>query len=166
MGKLLERYPLEIVEVVLNVTIPEQSRRPMCAVLKARFSHFPASLSEAQKVVRTDSTMVNEEMRSSGLGRAAAIVRSLLATAENVHVWSHACLQHMIRKSMELRPSTLVKNGTASTATINSRIGSMEARIGRINREEFENAESSKDYLPLNTGPTSWVEEQRMIKAF
>lgn len=166
MGKVLDRYPLEIVEVVLNVAVPEQSRRLICAVLKARFLHFPASLSEAQKVVRTDSTMVNEGMRSSGLGRAAAIVRSLLDTAENVHVWSHACLQHMIRKSMELRPFTLIRNGTASTATTNSRIGSVEARIGRINRGEFENAESSKDYLPLDTGPPSWVEEQRMIKAF
>ncbi|KAI2484614.1 hypothetical protein Ptr902_03554 [Pyrenophora tritici-repentis] len=149
MSRMLDRYPLEIVEVVLDVTVPVQTRRLMGVVLKARFSRFPASLSEAQKVAKTDSTMATDEMRSSGLDRAAAAVRSLLATAENVHAWSHACLEHLIRKSMELRPSTLIKRGP-----------------GRTSREEFENAESSKDYMPQYTGPPSWVEEQRMIKSF
>lgn len=149
MGKVLDRYSLEIVEVVLKVTVPLQTRRLMVAVLKARFSGFPASLSEAQALAKTDSAMATDEMRSSGLDRAAAAVRSLLASAANVHAWSHTCLEHLIRKSMELRPSTLIKNGT-----------------GRTRREEFENAESRKDYLPQNAGPPSWVEEQRMIKAF
>ena len=149
MGRVLDRYPLEIVEVVLNATVPVQTRRLMSALLKARFSRFPASLSEAQKVAKTDSTVPTDDMRSSGLDRAAAAVRSLLATAENVHAWSHACLEHLIRKSMELRPSTLIKNGA-----------------GRTRQEDFENAESRKDYLPQDTGPPSWVEEQRMIKSF
>ncbi|KAF2133907.1 hypothetical protein P153DRAFT_306555, partial [Dothidotthia symphoricarpi CBS 119687] len=149
MGRLLNRYSLEIAEVVLEVTVPLQTRRLMGAVLKARFSSFPVSLSEAQTVAKTDSTMATDEMRSSGLDRAAAAVRSLLTTAANVHAWSHTCLEHLIRKSMELRPSTLVKNGD-----------------GRTRREEFENAESRKDYLPQDTGPPSWVEEQRMIKSF
>jgi hypothetical protein len=149
MGRVLDRYPLEIVEVVLEVTVPLQTRRLMGAVLKARFSGFPVSLSEAQTVAKTDSTMATDEMRSSGLDRAAAAVRSLLASAANVHAWSHTCLEHLIRKCMELRPSTLIKNGA-----------------GRTRREEFENAESRKDYLPQDTGPPSWVEEQRMIKSF
>ncbi|KAF1935125.1 hypothetical protein EJ02DRAFT_458231 [Clathrospora elynae] len=166
MGRVLDKYPLEIVEVVLEVTVPVQTRRLMGAVLKARFSRFPASLSEAQKVAQTDSPAATDEMRSSRLDRAAAGVRSLLATAENVHTWSHACLEHLIRKSMELRPSTLIKKGTACTTTINNKTGSMEAQIGRIRREEFEKAESCKDYLPQYTGPPSWAEEQRMIKAF
>jgi hypothetical protein len=148
MGRVLDRYPLEIVEVVLDVTVPVQTRRLMGAVLKGRFSRFPASLSEAQKVAKTDSTAATDEMRSSKLDQAAA-VRSLLATAENVHAWSHACLEHLIRKSMELRPSTLIKQGSGSTS-----------------QEQFENAESRKDYLPQYTGPPSWVEEQRMIKSF
>lgn len=149
MGRVLDRYPLEIVEVVLDATVPVQTRRLMVAVLKARFSRFPASLSEAQTVAKTDSTMATDEMRSYELDRAAAAVRSLLASAANVHAWSHACLDHLIRKSMELRPSTLIKNGN-----------------GRTRREEFENAESRKDYLPQDTGPPSWVEEQRMIRSF
>jgi hypothetical protein len=149
MGRVLNRYALEIVEVVLDVTVPVQTRRLMGAVLRARFSRFPASLSEAQKVTKTDSTMATDEMRPSGMDRAAAAVRSLLATAENVHAWSHACLEHLVRKSMELRPSTLIEKGP-----------------GRTSREQFENAESRKDYLPQYTGPPSWVEEQRMIKSF
>ncbi|EFQ90673.1 hypothetical protein CFE70_008571 [Pyrenophora teres f. teres 0-1] len=143
MSRMLDRYPLEIREEVLDVTVTVQTRRLMGAVLKARFSRFPASLSEAQKVTTTDSTVATDEIRSSGLDRAAAVVRSLLATAENVHAWSHACLEHLIRKSMGLRPSTLIRNGA-----------------GRSRREEFENAESRKDYLPQDTGPPSWVEEQ------
>jgi hypothetical protein len=149
MGRVLDRYALEIVEVVLDVTVPVQIRRLMGAVLKARFSRFPASLSEAQKVAKTDSTVVTKGMRSTRMDRAAAAVRSLLATAENVHAWSHACLEHLVRKSIELRPSTLIEKGP-----------------GRTSREQFENAESCKDYLPQYTGPPSWVEEQRMIKSF
>jgi hypothetical protein len=149
MGRVLDRYALEILEVVLDVTVPVQTRRLMGAVLKARFSCFPASLSEAQKVAKTDSTVATDEMRSSGMDRAAAAVRSLLATAENVHAWSYACLEHLIRISMQLRPSTLIETGR-----------------GRTTREQFENAESAKDYMPQYTGPPSWVEEQRMIKSF
>ncbi|KAF1924233.1 uncharacterized protein M421DRAFT_424871 [Didymella exigua CBS 183.55] len=149
MGRVLDKYALEIVEVVLDVTVPVQTRRLMGAVLKARFSRFPASLSEAQKVAKTDSTVATDEMRSSGTDRAAAAVWSLLATAEIVHAWSYACLEHLVRKSMELRPSTLIKKGP-----------------GRTSREQFENAESRKDYLPQCTGLPSWVEEQRMIKSF
>lgn len=149
MGRVLDRHALEIVEVVLEATVTLKIRRMMGAVLKARFSVFPASLSEAQTAAQTDSTMATEEMRSSGLNRAAAAVRSLLASAANVHAWSHACLEHLIRKSMELRPSTLIKKAP-----------------GYTRREEFENAESRKDYIPEDTGPPLWVEEQRMMLPF
>lgn len=149
MGRVLDRYPLEIVEVILEVTVPVEIRRLIHAVLKLRFSRFPASLPEAQRVAKTNSTAATSEMRSSRLDRAALAVRSLLTTATNVLNWSHACLEHLIQKSMQLRPSTLIKNGAGSTR-----------------QEEFENAESQKDYLPQDTGPPSWVEEQRMIKSF
>ncbi|KAG9187110.1 hypothetical protein G6011_04981 [Alternaria panax] len=149
MGRMLDRYPLEIVGVVLDVTVPVQTRRLMGAVLKARFSRFPASLLEAQRVAKSDLTAATDAMRSSRLDRAAAAVHSLLATAENIHDWSHACLEHLIRKSMELRPSTYISLGDGYTY-----------------REKFEKAESRDDYLPQYTGPPSWVEEQRMIKAF
>jgi len=149
MGRVLDRYPLEIVEEVLEATVTLKIRRVMGAVLKARFLVFPASLSEAQTVAEIDSTMATEEMRSSGLNRAAAAVRSLLASAANVHAWSHACLEHLIRKSMELRPSTLIKMGS-----------------GNMVRERFESAESRKDYIPQETGPPSYVEEKRMMESF
>ncbi|USP82102.1 hypothetical protein yc1106_09376 [Curvularia clavata] len=149
MGRVLDRYPLEIVEVALNATVPVETRRLMVAVLRARFSRFPTSLSEAQKIATIDLPSAFNEMLSSRLDRAAAAVRSLLATAENAHAWSHACLEHLIQKSMELRPSTLIKRGAGGT-----------------DQEKFEKAESHKDYLPQYTGPPSWVEEQRMIKAF
>ncbi|KAJ8117806.1 hypothetical protein OPT61_g1083 [Boeremia exigua] len=149
MSRVLDTYPLEIVEVVFEATVPLQTRRLMGAILRGRFSCFPISLSEAQAVAKTDSNMVTDEMHLYGLNQAAAAVRSLLTSAANVHAWSHTCLRHLIGITMELRPSTLVKMG-----------------LGRTRREEFENAESSKDFLPQETGPPSWVEEQRMIRSF
>lgn len=149
MGRVLNRYPLEIVEVILEVTVPVEIRHLIHAVLKLRVSRCPASLYEAQRVAETDATAATNEMRSSRPDRAALTVRSLLTTAANVHNWSHACLERLIPKSMQLRPSTLIKSGAGSTR-----------------REEFENAESRKDYLPQDTGPPSWVEEQRMIRSF
>jgi hypothetical protein len=149
IGRVLDRYSLEIMEAVLDATVPVQTRRLMGAVLKGRLSRFPVSLPEAQRVTRDDSAASIDKIRSARLDQAAAAVRSLLATAENVHAWSHACLDHLIRKSMELRPSTLIRHGD-----------------GRTYREIFETAESRDDYLPQYTGPPSWVEEQRMIKSF
>jgi hypothetical protein len=149
MGRVLDRYPLEIVEVVLEVTVPLQTRRLMGAILKAQFSSFPVSLSKAQTVATTNSIIAINKMRPSGLDQAAAAIQYLLASAANVHAWSHTYLRHLIQKSMELRPSTLIKNG-----------------VGRTRQEEFENAESRKDYLPQDTGPPSWVEEQQVIKSF
>ncbi|EUC28780.1 hypothetical protein COCCADRAFT_40738 [Bipolaris zeicola 26-R-13] len=149
LGRVLDRYPLEIVEVVLDVTVPVETRRLMGAVLKARFLRFPASLSEAQNVAKIDSPAITDEMRSARLDRAAAAVRSLLTTAQNVHAWSHACLEHLIQKSMELRPSTLIRLWD-----------------GRLSWKWYGKAESHGNYVPQYTGPPSWVEEQRMVKAF
>lgn len=47
MSRMLDRYPLEIVEVVLDVTVPVQTCLLMGAVLKARFPRFLVSLSDA-----------------------------------------------------------------------------------------------------------------------
>ncbi|KAI4932479.1 hypothetical protein J4E85_002877 [Alternaria conjuncta] len=149
MGRVLDRYPLEIVEEVMTVTVPVQTRRLMDAVLKARFSDFFASMPEAQTIAEADWVFATENIRSSGLDRAAAAVRSLLASAANVHAWSHACLEHLIRKSLQLRPSTLIKMGS-----------------GNMVRERFESAESRKDYIPQETGPPSYVEEKRMMESF
>jgi len=151
MGRVLDRYALEIVEEVMEATVPVQTRRLMDAVLKARFSDFFASMPEAQTIAEADWVFATENIHSSGRDQAAAAVRSLLASAANVHAWSHACLEHLIRKSMQLRPSTLIKLGRGP---------------GRTHQEEFENAESQKDYIPQETGPPSWVEEQRMMKSF
>ncbi|RII22898.1 hypothetical protein CUC08_Gglean013337 [Alternaria sp. MG1] len=149
MGGVLDRFPLEILEVVLDAAVPKRIRRLMYAVLRARLQRFPASLADAKDLARAEGTEGTDDMRPFTLDRVAEAVRSLLATAENVHTWSHACLEHLIQKSMELRPSTLIKKGMC-----------------RTRREEFETAESRKDYLPQDTGPPSWVEEQRMIKSF
>lgn len=148
MSRVLDRYPLEIVEVILEVNSAVEIRRLMQAVLKLRFLRFPVSLSEAQRVAETDAASAASEMPSR-LQHAASAVRSLLTTAANVHNWSRACLEHLIRRTMQLRPSTLIKKGAGITR-----------------REQFENANSRKDYLPQDTGPPSWVEEQRMNRSF
>jgi hypothetical protein len=151
MSRVLDRYLLESVEVILENTVPVEIRHLMHAVLKLRFLRFPVSLSEAQSVAETNATLATSEMRSCRMDHAASAVRSLLTTAANVHNWSHACLEHLIRITLQLRPSTLIDLGT----------GYHHSR-----REQFENAESRKDYIPQNTGPPSWVEEQRMIRSF
>ncbi|CAN9174036.1 unnamed protein product [Alternaria sp. RS040] len=149
MGGVLDRYPLEILEVVLDAAVPTTTRRLMYALLKVRLQRFPASLAEAKEVAIAEVTEVTDDMRSFPLDRAAEAVRYLLATAENVHTWSHACLEHLIQKSLGMRPSTIIKQGYLSSLW-----------------EIFGNAESRKDYVPQYTGPPSWVEEQRVIKAF
>ncbi|CAN9171652.1 unnamed protein product [Alternaria alternata] len=151
MGGVLDRYPLEILEVVLDAAVPGTTRRLIYAVLKVRLQRFPASLAEAKEVFRAKLTEVADDMRSFPLDRAAEAVRSLLTTAENVHTWSHACLEHLIQKSMEMRPSTIIKQG-----------GGSPYDLWCI----FDNAESRKDYVPQYTGPPSWVEEQRVVQAF
>ncbi|CAN9262185.1 unnamed protein product [Alternaria alternata] len=133
MGGVLDRYPLEILEVVLDAAVPGTTRRLIYAVLKVRLQRFPASLAEAKEVVRAKLTEVADDMRSFPLDRAAEAVRSLLTTAENVHTWSHACLEHLIQKSMEMRPSTIIKQG-----------GGSPYDLWCI----FDNAESRKDYVP------------------
>ncbi|KAK8075257.1 hypothetical protein PG997_009920 [Apiospora hydei] len=77
------------------------------------------------------------------------MVRSFLATVNNIHAWSHACLDHLIQRSLQLRPSTLVSLGPGGSP-----------------REQFQGAEGHEGHRPQNTGPPSWVEEQRMVKAF
>ena len=153
MGGVLDRYPLEILDVVLDAAVPTTTRRLMYALLKVRLERFPASLAEAKELSRAKVTEVTDDMRLFTLDRAAEAVRSLLATAENVHTWSHACLEHLIQTSMEMRPSTIIEQG---------RGGSGSYGLWCI----FENAESRKDYVPQYTGPPSWVEEQRTIQAF
>ncbi|CAN9193982.1 unnamed protein product [Alternaria alternata] len=83
MGGVLDRYPLEILEVVLDAAVPGTTRRLIYAVLKVRLQRFPASLAEAKEVVRAKLTDVADDMRSFPLDRAAEAVRSLLTTAEN-----------------------------------------------------------------------------------
>ncbi|KAL0943116.1 uncharacterized protein CTRU02_201002 [Colletotrichum truncatum] len=148
VGGVLDRSPLEIVEAVLELTVPLQTRRLMRAVLRGRALCFPASLSEARRIATIDSTAATDGTPPLDSDQVR-VVRSFLATAENIHAWSHACLDHLIKRSMELRPSTLVRLGT-----------------GQSCQETFQRAESHDDHLPRHTGPPSWVEEQRMTKAF
>ncbi|KAI4612441.1 hypothetical protein J4E80_007174 [Alternaria sp. BMP 0032] len=75
MGRVLDRYPLEIVEEVMEATVPLRTRRLMDAVLKARFSDFFASMPEAQTIAEADWVFATENMRSSRLDRAAAALR-------------------------------------------------------------------------------------------
>ncbi|KAK7983392.1 hypothetical protein PG989_010794 [Apiospora arundinis] len=147
MSVVLDGYSLEIVDTVLDQTVPVQTRRLMRAVLRAKASAFPASLSETRTIATMDPAPWTEFPSGSAQGK---VVRSFLATVDNTHTWSHACLDHLIRRSLELRPLTLVALGSGWTPL-----------------EQFQAAErQDEQYQPPSTGPPSWVEEQRMIKAF
>ncbi|KAK8075258.1 hypothetical protein PG997_009921 [Apiospora hydei] len=56
MSRVLGRYPLEIVDAVLEPAVPVQTRRLMRAVLRGRASSFPASLGEARRIATTESS--------------------------------------------------------------------------------------------------------------
>ncbi|KAI4919392.1 hypothetical protein J4E90_001526 [Alternaria incomplexa] len=105
MGGVLERYPLEIVEEVLEATVPLRTRRLMDAVLKARFSDFFASMPEAQTIAEADWIFTTDNIRSSGLDQAAAV----------------------------LRPSTLIKMGSGNM--VRERFESAESRKDYVPQE-------------------------------
>lgn len=112
MSVVLDGHSLEIVDAVLDQTVPVQTRRLMRAVLRAKASTFPASLSEARTIATMDPAPWTEFPSGSAQGK---FVRSFLATVDNIHTWSHACLDHLIRRSLELRPLTLVALGSGWT---------------------------------------------------
>ncbi|KAK7999502.1 hypothetical protein PG990_012102 [Apiospora arundinis] len=124
MRVVLDGYSLEIVDMVLDQTVPVQTRRLMRAVLRAKASTFPASLRQG---------------------------RALLPFYSRQHPYLVPRLS---------RPSDPEIPGIAA-------VDACRAWLRLDPLEQFQAAERhDEQYQPPSTGPPSWVEEQRMIKAF
>jgi hypothetical protein len=142
--------PLQIIEAVMAATVPDTTQARMRATL--RFKAFgKMTLEEARNI--TTATSINwsplTSMESQIL-QGTELPRHFLSLAHKVHILGHACCEHFIEASLAMHPSYMVKIG--------------ERRMGGTYREQIEAAES-REYQPGETGPPSWVEEQRVVKA-
>jgi hypothetical protein len=91
---------------------------------------------------------------SNPLERAKIETTELLrrfGLAHKIHVLAYSCIDHYVQRSMAMSPSSLVKLGpyVGGFAGCNIILA-------------FDGAES-RPYQPHNTGPLSWVEEQRVV---
>lgn len=156
MSGVLGRYPTEILETVLDRTVPGPILRTMRAVLAVRLSYFPPSLDAARGIGNLDPSITAAwEHSPPDPGQAAEAMRSFLATAQNLHLWCQVTLGHLIRKFLELRPSTFARFPTSSEQDGYS-------ILALLQQAEAE----SLPYQPLVTGPPSPMEEWRMLNAF
>jgi hypothetical protein len=80
-------------------------------------------------------------------------LRRFGSLAHKIHMLAHSCIDHYVQRSMAMSPSSLVKLGPY--------VGGF---AGPNIILAFDGAES-RPYQPHNTGPPSWVEEQRVVKA-
>lgn len=156
MSGVLGRYPTEILETVLDRTVPGPILRIMRAVLAVRLSYFPPSLDAGRGIGNLDPSITAAWGHSPpDPGQAAEAMRSFLATAKILHLWCQVTLGHLIRKSLELRPSTFARFPTSSEQEGYS-------ILALLQQAEAE----SLPYQPLVTGPPSPMEEWRMLNAF
>jgi hypothetical protein len=82
------------------------------------------------------------------------LLRRFVSLTHEIHVLAHSCIDHYIQRSLDMRPSSLIKHGASDIPP-----------YGRDwLKERYDRAES-RPYQPHSTGPPSWVEEQRAIKA-
>jgi hypothetical protein len=141
VAALFTKFGLEIVDAVVAATVPVHTQALMWALLRARASCYP-SLEEARKI----TSILPTPMSPTEIKDPKSL-RYFVSLGHKIHVLAHACIDHYIQESLTLRPSTLVEFPSD---------GSIEDR--------FEMAKGHS-YQPRNTGPPSWVEEQRAIKA-
>jgi hypothetical protein len=151
MAVVFNTYAVEIVDAVITTTVPIQIQCLMRAVLRVQASSVVScyyhSLSETR----------NLSLKSSNpLERAEIETPELLhrfgSLAHKIHMLAHSCINHYIQRSMVMTPSSLIKLGPYDGGFVGS------------DMLAFDGAES-QPYQPHNTGPPSWVEEQRVVKA-
>lgn len=138
----------EIVNTIVIATVPATIQRLMQGTLRCQtLADF--TLKEARAVV-SDGRIREVPYRLPQKTESKAL-RKLLSFAHKIHLLSYTCLDHYIDISLTLRPKKLVELP-------------IDGQPGHY-REVYERA-TYMDYQPRKTGPPSWVEEHRVIKAF
>lgn len=84
-----------------------------------------------------------------------SILCRVLGLSRRVHQVTHACLHSMISRSMSLRPVHL------TDPRMSFRSGSFEQLEKKLKRAEAR----ERPYQPIDCGPPSWIEEQRVARA-
>jgi hypothetical protein len=140
---VFDEYGPEIIEAVVANTVPVKIQSLMRAVLRTHADLCP-HLKQAQGITSIDEQVPLKR----GELRDSRVPSRFLSLAHQIHSLAHACINHYIETSLTVRPFTAVKFPP-----------------GVINvRQRFDEAERC-EISPQRTGPPSWVEEQRVIKA-
>ncbi|KAH8815740.1 hypothetical protein F5884DRAFT_191133 [Xylogone sp. PMI_703] len=145
MAILLNKFAAEIIETTIKATATGQMQELIRAVLRAQVS-CRLGLEEARNLVckkyPVPTPLSADEIQDS------KSLYYFLSIAHNIHVLAHACCDHYIKASLAISPSAFIK-------------------FNRYNGDVlawYDEAEGCS-YEPRETGPPSWVEEQRVIKA-
>lgn len=139
---LFTKLALEIINAVAAAIVPDQTRALMWALLRARVSNYRA-LDEARNVTSTTITPL-----SSIDTKDSNSLRYLVFMGHKIHVLAHMCIDYYIRESLTMRPSTIIEPPTHGW-----------------NIQNWFKTSKGQAYQPRDTGPLSWIEEQRAIKS-
>ncbi|KAH6646873.1 hypothetical protein BKA67DRAFT_580785 [Truncatella angustata] len=152
---------LEIIEAVMLASVPTTIQHIMRVTLRCQAPGLQHTTLEQARDVAKDIDINRRRARPLLISmplnfntfeveavQHTRLPRRLLSQAHNIHVLAHACTDHYIAASLAIRPHSLVKLGPHSP----------------VYRDKFESAEG-RPYQPRETGPSSWVEEHRVIKA-
>ena len=152
MAIVFNTYAVEIVDAFIATTVPSSIQCLMRAVLRVQASsvlscHYHSWEESSNIILETSNQLDPAEINNP------EPLRRFLSLAHKIHVLAHTCIDHYIQRSMAMRPSSLI------------RFGPYHGLFRGANKiQAFDTAES-RPYQPRNTGPPSWVEEQRAIKA-
>lgn len=149
VGEVLSAYAVEIVEAVIFSTVPVSIQCLMYAVLQVRASETAGNCTLLG--LRSLPGQHRSSLAETKIDKPELFVE-FLSLAHSIHVLAHTCIDHYIQKSMALKPLSLVH----MDYTLMSRPDDVQ--------EAYERAES-RPCEPQRTGPPSWIEEQRVIRA-
>jgi hypothetical protein len=155
---LFDDCALEILEAVMAATVPSTIQCRMRATFRWSILGRPPTLDDTRNIISLSSIgYVALTLTESDTVHGVELPRRFLSLAHKIHLLSHACFDYYIEASLSMRPSYLVKMGPLQKHVPG------EHRLLRY-RSKYDTAES-KAYLPNSTGPPSWVEEHRVLKA-
>ncbi|KAL1969769.1 hypothetical protein VTN77DRAFT_7278 [Rasamsonia byssochlamydoides] len=148
-ARIFDAYGVAILEAAMTATLPDQIQDIIRLVAMVRSSAVECrSLGEFSRLYIGPEASDFPPPLSMDL--SPAILRGMLVTAWQVWCLTHACLQHYIDRCMALQPSHLVDP---------------TFEFG-IKAPPWQEQPAGKRYQPRNAGPPSWVEEQRVARAF
>lgn len=152
--RLFDSWSIEIIEAVMAATVPASIRCRMRANLRWELLGGPKTLDEA-KSVPCITSINSTPLRSDDMQLlpSSLSARRFLNLAHRIHMLGHACLDHYIQSSLAMCPSYLVK------------LGPLQRGLGRRRFRVLFDTAKGQPFRPSSTGPPSWVEEQRVLKA-